>query len=396
MMASNESTIPKTTVLGIGGAGLKVLKVIASLPGNEWLNLAVADTDEQALNSVGIENSFAIGTEWTNGAGCGGNPTRGHNAFAHESNKQLEKFISGSSMLIAIAGLGMGTGTGGASIIGRMARRLKIPCIFILTMPFSFEGQGKYEVAKDGLNLLISDIDIVLPISNDILFTSLNADIPVKQAFIKADEALAHAAIGLAEVFRCTDLLTIGFAELKEIFGNKKTSCCIGMGRVHSEISGNRINSVMDAFIDSPLMSGEKSLKNADVVITTIVGGNDFQIGELKDALDIIKNMVGKDTKIISGVNTDKAYNDLLFITSLIINYENKEKKTKKATKPTLPNPWRKDEHSTVDDHLVQPELLLQSFNRGYFGNTEQNLIDGEDVDIPTHQRRSITLNTGL
>ena len=395
-MSSSESIIPKTTVLGIGGAGLKVLKVIASLPGSEWLNLAVADTDEQALNLAGIDASFAIGTEWTSGAGCGGSPTRGHNAFAHKSNKELEKFIFGSSMLIVIAGLGMGTGTGGAPIIGRMAKRLKIPCVFILTMPFLFEGQGKFEVAKDGLNLLISDVDIAIPISNDILFTSLSADVPVKQAFLKTDEAIAHAALGLAEVFRCGDLLTIGFEELKEILGNKKTSCCLGMGLADNVLRENRLKEAIENFMDCPLMPGEKSLQNADAIITTVIGGDDLQIGELKETLGVITNMAGADTKIVAGVNTDRAYNGKLFITSLIVNYTTKKNKRKKGIKSSPAAPWKKDEAVMPSDDLVQPELLLQSFSRGYFGNTEQNIIDGEDIDIPPFQRKGITLNTGL
>ena len=395
-MSSSESIIPKITVLGIGGAGLKVLKVIDSLPGSEWLNLAVADTDEEALNNAGIDASFAIGIEWTNGAGCGGNSQRGQNAFSHETNKELEKFISGSSILIVVAGLGMGTGTGGSPVIGRMAKRLKIPSIFILTMPFLFEGQGKYEVAKDGLKLLISDVDIAVPISNDILFTSLNAEVPVKQAFLKADEAIAHGALGLAEVFRCGNLLGIGFAELREMLQNEISSCCLGMGLASQENSENRIKEALEKFMDSPLMPGEKSLKNADVVITTVIGGDDLQIGELKETLGIITSMVGPTTKIVSGVNTDSAYNGKLFITSLIINYTNKKKKIEKEQKILPIAPWQKDEIINPSDDLVQPELLFQSFSRGYFAKTDTNIVDGEDIDIPPYQRRGITLNTGL
>ena len=338
---------------------------------------------------------FRLGIEWTNGAGCGGNPSRGQNAFAHKSNKELEKFISGSSMLIVIAGLGMGTGTGGAPIVGRMAKRLKIPSIFILTLPFLFEGQGKYEVAKDGLKLLISDVDIAVPVSNDILFTSLNAEVPVKQAFLKADEAIAHAALGLAEVFRCGNLLPIGFAELREMLQNEISSCCIGMGLSTHEIREHRIKEVLENFIDSPLMSGEKSLKNADAVITTVIGGDDLQIGELKDTLEIITGMAGPASKIVSGVNTDSTYNGKLFVTSLIVNYTNRKNKTE--NEKTLPvNTWKKDAAVKPTDNLVQPEFLFQNSSRGYFGNTEPNIIDGEDIDIPPFQRRGITLNIGL
>ena len=79
----NKNIKPKTTVLGVGGAGVKTVKHLATVNGAEWLNIAVADADINTLNEADLDNSFPVGIEWTRGLGCGGNPSRGSSAFAH-------------------------------------------------------------------------------------------------------------------------------------------------------------------------------------------------------------------------------------------------------------------------------------------------------------------------
>ena len=113
---------PKVTVLGIGGAGVKIIKYLTSVQPSGWLTLAAADADMNSLNEVNFENVFPVGIEWTLGLGCGGNRDRGVSAFGHrESKKKLGDFISGSSMLIVTGGLGGGAGTGGAEVVSNLA-----------------------------------------------------------------------------------------------------------------------------------------------------------------------------------------------------------------------------------------------------------------------------------
>jgi len=394
-MIQNSSN-PKVSIIGLGGAGGKILKALSNIPGSKWLALGAVDTDELALNNIGIENAFSVGIEWNGGTGCGGNPTRAHRAFATDSLNELEKFISGSSMLVTIGGLGMGTATGGAPIIGRLAKRMQIPSIFIMSLPFAFEGQSKNEIAENGLRLIIPDVDIVIPIPNDILFSSINADIPVKHAFVKSDEAIARAALGLTETLRCKDLINIEFSELKELLGNKKTLCSIAIGIASQKDEPSRTQKALENYIDSPLINGIKSFQQADTILTTVISGDDFSMGELKETLESLNKLVGKTTQVIAGINTDPAYNGMLFITSLLLNYDKKEEIPKKEFKPKNDHPWLQNNQTKISEELIQPELLLRNFSRGYFAKTEQNLEDGEDIDVPPFQRKNITINTGI
>jgi len=386
-MHKNESSIPKVTVLGIGGAGCKIIKMLSSIPGSQWLNSGVIDTDESSLNDTEINNTFAVATDWNGGAGFGGNPKQANHAFVRDLNKEIEKFIFGSSMLIVTGGLGMGTATGGAPIIGRIAKRLKIPSIFLMTLPFAFEGESKNKIAENGRAVLLPTADIVIALPNDLLFSSINAETSAKLAFQKSDDAISHAIIGLTEVLRCKNMINIGIAELKELLGNKKTHCCLAMGYASDEESSNRSTAALTRFLESPLLNGTKSFQDANVIITTVIGGNDLSIGELKETLESINKLANSEAYTTSGINTDEKYNGKIFITSLLLTYDKQEDISQKKLKSKINKPWASHNKSTPSEKLVQPELFHKNSSKGYFSKTESNIINGIDLDIPPLHR---------
>jgi cell division protein FtsZ len=391
---------PKTTVLGIGGAGIKMAKALTHINGSEWLNIGVADADIAAINDSEIQNAFPVGIEWTQGVGCGGDAGRGERAFAHKSRKEIEDFIKGSSMLIVVGGLGGGSATGGAPVIGRLARRLKIPTIFVLTTPFSFEGRARHDVAESGLKMLLPDADLIIPVSNDILFTSLQADTPANLAFLKADVSIAATLLGIAEIMRCGNLLSTDFTDLKELLGGKKSLCHIALGASDQKDVEDRCSDAVTKLMSSPLLGGKEILKAADAMIITVIGGDDFQIGEMKQTLDIVRESSGENTRIVAGANTDPAYSGKIFITVIAINYDKKSSPIPERTSPIRSakkeNKIVREAAPPLPGKLVQGELAFQNTSRGHFTKTSPNIVNGEDIDIPPFQRESIILDKGI
>jgi len=391
---------PKTTVLGIGGAGIKIAKALTRINGSEWLNIGVADADIAAINNSEITNAFPVGIEWTQGVGCGGDAGRGERAFAHKSQKEIENFISGSSMLIVVGGLGGGAATGGAPVIGRLARRLKIPTVFILTTPFSFEGRARHDVAEEGLKMLLPDANVIIPVSNDILFTSLQADTPANIAFLKADVSIAATILGVSEIMRCGNLLSTDFTDLKELLGGKKSLCHIALGVSDQEDVEDRCSDAVKKLMQSPLLGSKETLKTADAMIITVIGGDDFQIGEMKQTLDTVRKSSGENTRIIAGANTDPAYSGKIFITVIAIQYDKDSAPIPERTLVTaIPKRDKKISRKAtlpVPGELFQAELAFQNTSRGHFSKTTPNIVNGEDIDIPPFQRENITLDKGV
>ena len=102
-------------------------------------------------------------------------------------------------MIFITAGMGGGTGTGAAPIVAKIAKEMDILTVGIVTMPFQFEGKIRLEQAQRGLEELKSCVDALIVINNNKL-REVYGNLGFKAGFSKADEVLATAARGIAEV----------------------------------------------------------------------------------------------------------------------------------------------------------------------------------------------------
>ena len=392
----------KTTVIGLGGAGCKIVGALNSMEASEWLQLAAIDTDSSDIEASGLEKTIILGTQWSYNEGCGGDLIKGERAVSSMRDK-LKEFIQDSSLLIVAGGLGGGCCSGGAPVLGRIANECGVPAIFIMTIPFMFEGQVKLDIAEKGISRLLVDADIVLPIPNDILFTSISSDSPTHEAFRKSYESIAETAFGIAEIMRNEKLLSADFADLRTMVFRKQSVCGIATGESSTDEGGDRCALAVERLITSPLLGGKKTLKDADAMLVTVVGGDDFTIGEMKQTLDTVRNLSGDDTIITAGVNSDAARNGKLLITVIVVKCEELQKQREALSIDRFQSTVRstgihsETEHQT-EEKLFQPEWEFQSFSRGYFSSTSVNpvKVDGEEVDIPTFQRQNITIDKGV
>ncbi|MCK5845775.1 MAG: hypothetical protein KAG97_13765, partial [Victivallales bacterium] len=224
-----ENGMFKTTLIGLGGAGCKIAARLNAMETSQWLQIAAMDTDSAALETSGLEETFLLGTQWSYSKGCGGDWIKGERAVSSMRDK-IKASIQTSSLLLVVGGMGGGCCSGGVPVLGRIAGECGVPVIFLVTTPFMFEGGERREVAENGISQLLLDADIVLPIPNDILFTSISSNSPAKEAFAKSDESVAEAALGIAEIMRCDKLLSADFADLREMVFRKQSVCSIGTG----------------------------------------------------------------------------------------------------------------------------------------------------------------------
>lgn len=399
---ATEKNAFKTTVLGLGGAGCKIVGELNTNEASQWLQLAVVDTDASDIESSGLNNKFLIGTQWSYSKGCGGDWMKGERAVS-SMRDELKAFIQDSSLLIVVGGLGAGCCSGGAPVLSRLAGECAVPAIFIMTTPFMFEGQVKHEIAENGVQQLLMDADIVLPIPNDILFTSIPADSPAREAFHESAKSVANVAFGIAEIMRSDKLLSADFADLREMVFHKKSVCNIGTGTTTSDDDGERCALAIERLLRSPLLGGKKTLREADAMLVTAVGGDDFTIGEMKQALDTVRNLSGDQTIITAGVNSEPKFDGILQITVIAIKCEELQEKRKalslNARQTTILHPGAQPEsENNSGKQFYQPVWAFQNQSRGYFTTTAANpvKVDGEDVDVPTFQRKNITINKGV
>ena len=392
----------RITVLGLGGAGVNIVSRLADSPHAAHLKLLAVDTDSEILNNSPLkdEQKFLADSKWRQGNGCGGNVIEGQRSISRE-RANIEDILGDSSLLIITGGLGGGTATGGVAACAGIAKKLKISSIFIITMPFSLEGHSKRRIAENGIKELLPVADVLLYLPNDLLFTSLSGDTPVDEAFAMADNELARTIIGVSEIISHKNLLAASLTDIKEALNQQKSFASIGVGVANSSDGLNRNHIALQRMLDSPLLGGIEKLKEADTVIVSLTGGKDLKIDETKKTLESFEKFVSSECNLIIGANTAENYKDQVQISAIAIKFD-KTRVTPEATQhmnfgieksPVQEEKPKLD--SLFGSELEQAELPLQNISRGIFLNTSPISHQGEDLDVPTFQRKGIVIDKG-
>lgn len=399
MSTGNE----KILILGLGGAGGKVVSRIASqrIAG---LGTAVIDTDFSALSAMDLNiQTLAAGSNlsWGQGTGCGGNIIRGEQAISGERQKIME-LVADKRFIIVVAGLGGGVSTGGIRTLASIIRAKKIPSVFMLTTPFSFESFGRRKAAAECIDQLLPVTDILIRLPNDLLFSMLPPDCPVEEAFEKSCDELARTAVGVCGLLNCKNSLNVDYAGFMAVLRGKRCQCSLGVGLgVPSEQNPDRSATAVQKVLNSPFLGGIDKIADADVMIASVFAGPGLSIGEMKRTIEAVSAFAGKNTEVISGFSTAPFMGNALQVAVITVHYDETEKAKRPVHTPVAesekkePAVRRSPKKKKVAPELEQGMLELTNFSKGIFINSVPVMYGDEDLDIPTFQRRGIVIDQG-
>ncbi|MEY2963984.1 MAG: cell division protein FtsZ, partial [Bacteroidota bacterium] len=299
-LPKNRSSVIK--VIGVGGGGSNAVNYMANV-GVHGVDFVVCNTDAQALEHSPVKNKIQLGASLTEGLGAGADPEIGRQA-AEESIAQIQKILeTGTKMCFVTAGMGGGTGTGAAPIIAKASRDMGILTVGIVTAPFSFEGKNRAEQAENGIRAMREAVDSLIVINNDKL-RQVYGDLGFRNAFSKADEVLAGAAKGIAEVITNHYTANIDLRDAKTVLENSG-SALFGTGK--GEGAQRAMNAVQEA-LDSPLLNDNhiKGAKNVLLLVTSGAGENEVTIDEIGEITDHIQREAGGNANIIMGIGGEE------------------------------------------------------------------------------------------
>ena len=312
-LPKNKSNVIK--VIGVGGGGSNAINHMFQ-QGIMGVDFVVCNTDAQALEKSAVPIKIQLGASLTEGLGAGANPDVGRQS-AKESYDDLHTLLSTQTKMVFItAGMGGGTGTGAAPIIARMAKDLNVLTVGIVTMPFQFEGKIRLEQAQKGLEELKNNVDSLIVINNNKL-REVYGNLGFKAGFSKADEVLATAARGIAEVITHHYTQNIDLKDAKTVLTNSGSAI---MGSASASGANRAQESIVKA-LDSPLLNDNKITGCKNVLLLIVSGSEEITIDEIGEINEFIQSEAGNNTNIIMGVGEDQELGDSISVTIIATGF---------------------------------------------------------------------------
>ena len=379
----NQSNVIK--VIGVGGGGSNAINHMFK-QGIKGVDFVVCNTDSQALQNSPVPNKIQLGLNLTEGLGAGANPEIGQQS-ALESMEDIDKLLdSNTKMIFITAGMGGGTGTGAAPVIAQMAKEKDILTVGIVTIPFQFEGKVRFEQAMSGVERLRKQVDSLIVINNNKL-REVYGNLGFKAGFSKADEVLATASRGIAEVITHHYTQNIDLKDAKTVLSNSGTAI---MGSAKAEGETRAKDAIISA-LDSPLLNDNKITGARNVLLLIVSGTTEITIDEIGEINDHIQAEAGHNANIIMGVGDDESLGDSIAVTIIATGFNvEQQKEIVNAEPKKIIHSLDENQSNTIDLSKNAAATLLEEnlTNEKPTASTEEKivfeLIDDINVIEPT------------
>ena len=403
-MPQNQSSTIK--VIGVGGGGSNAVNYMYE-KGIRGVDFVVCNTDQQALDDSPVPNKIQLGVSVTKGLGAGADPL--HGKFAAEENiaDVIAVLESNTEMVFINAGMGGGTGTGAAPVIAKAAKEMGILTVAIVTIPFEFEGGLRMSQAKEGLEELKPHVDSLIVINNNKL-REIYGNLGFKSGFAKADEILATASRGIAEVITQKGYLNIDLNDVRTVLANSGTAI-MGSGTASGD---DRALKAVKGAIESPLLDNNHIRGAKKVLLLIVSGTEEVTFEEMGLISDFIQEQVKIDgatpADIIMGVAEDEGLGDAVNVTVVATGFHegkavnpftgtlinvvhdlngtepSKLAINKPISEPTISTPIEPD---TIEvKHVLVDEVVEERIVDPVATPIEEKLVDIASIESPVDQ----------
>ncbi len=313
-LPKNQSNVIK--VIGVGGGGSNAINYMHSR-GIKGVDFVVCNTDSQALENSPVENKIQLGITLTEGLGAGANPKIGEQAAVESFDDIRKMFETNTKMVFITAGMGGGTGTGAAPIISKLAKEMDILTVGIVTMPFNFEGKIRHDQAIIGVEKLRKHVDALIVINNNKL-RDIYGNLGFKEGFAKADEVLATASKGIAEVITHHYTQNIDLKDAKTVLSNSGNAI---MGSAEASGSKRAVEAISSA-LDSPLLNDNRITGAKNVLLLIVSGNQEITIDEIGLINEYIQERAGNSANIIMGIGEDVSLESSISVTVIATGFD--------------------------------------------------------------------------
>lgn len=384
-------------VIGVGGGGGNAVNHMYR-EGIHKVSFVLCNTDSQSLNDSPVPVHLQLGKE---GLGAGNKPEKAKQA-AEESIQEIKAMLSdGTKMAFITAGMGGGTGTGAAPVIARISKELDILTVGIVTIPFKFEGSKKIDQALDGVEEMSKNVDALLVINNERL-REIYHELPILEAFARADDTLSIAAKSIAEIITHHGIINLDFNDVNTVLKDGGVAIMsTGYGEGEERVK----NAINDA-LNSPLLNDNDVFNSKKILLNiSFSGQGDTENGLMMEEMNYVHDFMakfGKDFEIKWGMAIDPELGNKVKITILATGFgikdvQGMESRTNRMNIELAEQKARNKEKEIERQNRIEQfygkdnkASMFKKYARIYLFRTED--LDNEDLimaveESPTYNR---------
>ncbi|MDC0144786.1 hypothetical protein OAK45_09695 [Verrucomicrobia bacterium] len=380
-------------VVGLGSAGARVVDSLAALgfPASRFL---AVDTDSEKLQHCQLAEKLQLGESTRRGWGCSGDAGAGA-ACLRTAEGILAGKLADTDLLLLVTGLAGGLGGGGAPVVAEIAADAGTLVVALAIEPFDLEGLDTE--SHDALLRLRGTADTVVRMPNQAVMDRQPAGSSVPECFEAANNLILEALLGMGRLLRTDGQMNIDFAHFHSLISEHHTESVMASLEVMGD---SRPRALMDAILRHPQLEAGRLLGETNGIVLCLSSGENLPMDEVDEVMSHLRD-AAPAAKLLLGVHTEPGQGNGL---SVLVMMPQPIEITSIEEGPELVNRLEELPPEPVlapEDILVAPllwtahqqQLPLVNISKGRFDKGEATLHNGEDLDIPTYQRRNIVLN---
>lgn len=395
-------------IIGVGGAGGNAVERLSLEGIEDFVECTVVDTDAQALSRVSSCETLSVGTTLLHGLSTGGDSELAKQA-AESSEEDLRLLVAGKRLIVLLAGLGGGAGSGIAPAIARHASDQGATVIAFTPLPFTFEGVRRQQEAKNALQSLQSECDAVISLPNASLLQQQEGGATVLEAFNAANQWIERAIASLAALLFKPGVINVDFSSLRRTFEGSTGRTLFALGRGDGQ---DACKKALEDILLCPLLHLPDAAKRADRILVNITAGSKIAMTEINELMaSLIDIFASKDLSEV-GIRIEDQLESSLEVCVLGVAVDRlTAAKGASSSRSSAPISRAEPDDVSIAVHTPRKKGRLKGISstgraqeeftfldaeaneRGYFNKTEENLYNGEDLDIPTYLRKGIKIS---
>ncbi|MBC8325868.1 MAG: hypothetical protein H8E27_09615 [Verrucomicrobia subdivision 3 bacterium] len=403
MAEQQKSKEVSIKIVGLGSAGGRVVDSLAALgfPANRFLAL---DTDSEKLQHWQLAEKLQLGESNRRGWSCSGDDSVGAACLRAAKNTLAGK-LADTDLVLIVSGLAGGLGGGGAPVVAEIAADAGALVVAVAIEPFDLEGLDAQ--AEEALQRLRGIADTVVCVPNQTVMDCQPNGASVPECFEAANNLILEALLGIGRLLRTNGQMSIDFAHFHSLFAGQHAESVLATLEVMGD---SRPSALMDAILRHPQLDAGKILGQTNGIVLCLSSGEDLPMDEVEDVVSHLRD-AAPTAKVLLSVHSESGQGDGL--AALIMMPKPTDNITADAgvaaPAKTDAEPVNRLEQIPVDSPpeivtetpparpalwtAYQQQLPLINISKGRFDKGEPTVFNGEDLDIPTYQRRNIVLN---